>query len=482
MKKNVVKILLLVLILVLGILLQDKTQNYNILVKISKATRQITEENKNLQIRVTEKYNNGAEKIAETYIKDGIIVTRRIDGKNSPSNSIEWSTNNKDVIFNSCYEYEFDYEDNVVKGLNCYYNHDVNSNNQISTRKSVGNLLLMYDKDVPYSSGYSKINIFNMPKIEESEYKGKKCYALKTEYKTWFVDKESLHTLAIECKVFENDSPCFYTFEYDIEAPEGIYDSPNASYYDSVIFQEVNYPLDKVYDDPNKEKAISGTELKPGEELIEIVEIADEEELNFLGLTENELGVKGFNIYTLETYNKFREKYSGLRELTKEDFQDYYVAIAYKDGYKLNNIQKVPSEESRSVNYVFNTEKTNKSSLVLIVTPRTKISSESKFIVSKEELKISESDAIKIVNDNIKEIKDNMSLVLDEDNYVNVEFSEIEILDNSEFAILDYIQTPVKGKETMCWCISMIDDKNKLLDIYVNIMTGEMIGAVSRTL
>ena len=180
MKKNVFKVLLVLIILVLGIILQGKAQDYTTIVKISKATKEITEKSANVQVRVTEKYTNGSEKISETYIKDGVFVTRRIDAKNAPANSIEWSTLNEDVICNSYSEYEFEYDGDVVKGLNCYYNHDNGSDTQKVTRMAVGNLLLMYDKDVPYSSGSMHVSILNMPKIEDIEYSGKNCYALKT--------------------------------------------------------------------------------------------------------------------------------------------------------------------------------------------------------------------------------------------------------------------------------------------------------------
>ncbi len=478
MKKNIFRIVLVLIILILGIVLQEKAQDYTTIIKISNATKEIISNNQNVQIRVTEKYTNGSEKIAETYIKDGVFVTRRIDGKNEPANSIQWATNKDDVICNSYSEYEFEYDGEVVKGLTCTYNHGNGSETQKITRMAMGNLLLMYDRQTMGT------NILNMPKIEDIEYDGKACYALKTEYRTWYIEKESLKTLAIDCKVFEDDSPYFYAFEYDIEAPEGIYDEPKVSntYYDEVLFYEVlsNDMSDKRYKNINnkKEKAISGTNLKPGEELIEVVELKDKEELNFLGLTENEFGLKGFNIDTLKTYNKFREKYSGLRELTEEDFEEYYVAIAYKEGTKLKHIQSVASTKNNKVNYIFDTEKSGKESLVLIVTPLTDNSSSSIFVKNKEKLNISEDDAIKTVSENIKEL--NSELVLDSTNYVNVESSQIEILDNETFAGLDVIKTPVKGKTPMCWRLTVVDGENKRLNAYVDVMTGNLIGSKNK--
>ena len=478
MKKNVLKILLLILVLIFGIVLQDKAQDYATIVKISNATKKITENSENVQVRVKEKYNDGSEKISETYIKDGVYVTRKIDAKNAPSNSLTWSTTNEDVICNYYYEYEFEYNDEIVKGLNCVYNHDDISSNQSATRLAMGNLLLMYDKDVPYSSGDMNVNIINMPKIENSEYNGIACLALKTEYKTWFIEKESLKTIAIECKLYEDDSPCLYTFEYDIDAPEGIFEEPDAtkSYYNKVEFFESL--ASRTYENiDKKENAISGTNLKPGEELIEVVELKDNEKLNFLGLTKNDFGLNGFNIYSLETYNKFREKYSGLRELTEEDFEEYYVAIAYKDGYKLNYLQSLGATKGLKMNYIFNTEKSDKSSLVLIVTPLTSDSMVSVFVENKEKFNITEESAIKTVSENIKEL--NSELVLDKDNYVNIESSEIVVLDNELFASLDVIKTPVKGKEPICWKLTIVDSEFRKVDVYVNIMTGEIIGSIN---
>lgn len=479
MKKNVLKILLVILILILGIVLQDKAQDYATIVKISNATKKITENIENVQVRVTEKYTNGAEKISETYIKDGVYVTRRIDGKNDPSNSLEWSTTNEDVICNYYYEYEFEYNDEIIKGLNCVYNHNDFSSNQSATCLAMGNLLLMYDKDVPYSSGNMNTNIFNMPKIENIEYGGKACLALKSEYRTWYIEKETLKTLALECELFEDDSPYLYTFEYDIEAPEGIYEAPNTSgaYYDKVEFYE-SLNVSRTYENiDKKEKSISGTDLKPGEELIELVELKDGEELNFLGLTVNDFGLKGFNIMSLKTYNKFREKYSGLRELTEEDFEEYYVGIVYKEGYKLNYLQSLNSTRNNRMNYIFNSEKSDKSSLVLIVTPITSDSMISLFIENKEKFNITEDVAIATVSENIKEL--NPDLVLDKDNYVNVESSEIVVLDKEAFAELDVIKTPVKGKEPICWKLTVVDGEYRRLNAYVDIMTGELIGSVN---
>lgn len=471
MNKKILVMCLVIVVIVLGLVLQNRLQQYSLLEDIGEVTKKVTT-SENIQIRVVKKYKDGTEKITETYAKDGVYVTKKIDASNLPSNTLEWSTDNNDGVCNNYYEYEFEYDGKVVKGLNCQFNHQNKANNQLATRLATGDLLFIYTN--------ANTNIINMPKVTESDYNGKVTYELEKDGRTWIIDKETLLTLAIEDDIDEEVSgnPYMYTFEYDITAPEGIYDAPNAAYYDKVEFFEFNYTGPYNSSD-EKEKAISGTELKPGEELIELVEITKDEELNFLGLTENEFGVQGLNIGTLETYNKFRERYSGLRELTKEDFKDYYVAIAYKEGYKLNNKQQLISEESRVKNFVFTADKSNKDSLVLIVTPRTTKSNSAAFIISNEDLKITEADAIKTISENINDLKEAFGLVLDSENYVNARYSKIEVLNKDEFVNLDYIKTPVKGEEPACWLLSIVDANNKTVGVYVNITTGNLIGAIA---
>ena len=115
---------------------------------------------------------------------------------------------------------------------------------------------------------------------------------------------------------------------------------------------------------------------------------------------------------------------------------------------------------------------------MLVVTPLKRYSMISEFIENSEKLNITEEAAIKTVSDNIKEL--NSELVLDKDNYVNIEFSEIVILDNEMFAGLDVIKTPVKGQEPICWKLTVVDAELKKVDAFVNIMTGELIGSVNR--
>ena len=130
------------------------------------------------------------------------------------------------------------------------------------------------------------------------------------------------------------------------------------------------------------------------------------------------------------------------------------------------------------MNYIFKSEKSNKDSLVLVVTPITNDSRISVFVENSEKLNITEEAAIKTVSENIKEL--NSELVLDADGYVNIELSEIVVLDNEMFASLDVIKTPVKGKEPICWKLTVVDSENTKLDVYVNMTTGEIIGSINK--
>ena len=114
---------------------------------------------------------------------------------------------------------------------------------------------------------------------------------------------------------------------------------------------------------------------------------------------------------------------------------------------------------------------------MLIVTPLTEDSLGSIFIKNNEKLNITEEVAIETVSKNIMDL--NSELVLDSEGYVNVESSQIVILDNEMFANLDVIKSPVKGKEPMCWKLTVVDGENKKLNAYVDIITGELIGSIN---
>ena len=53
------------------------------------------------------------------------------------------------------------------------------------------------------------------------------------------------------------------------------------------------------------------------------------------------------------------------------------------------------------------------------------------------------------------------------------------VLNKDEFVNLDYIKTPVKGEEPACWLLSIVDANNKTVGVYVNITTGNLIGAIA---
>ena len=106
MNKKILVMCLVIVVIVLGLVLQNRLQQYSLLEDIGEVTKKVTT-SENMQIRVVKKYKDGTEKITETYAKDGVYVTKKIDASNLPSNTLEWSTDNNDGICNNYYEYEF---------------------------------------------------------------------------------------------------------------------------------------------------------------------------------------------------------------------------------------------------------------------------------------------------------------------------------------------------------------------------------------
>lgn len=485
--KKVKKIILSVIIILLILFLGIRIYHYSILSKISKTTENLESSFEPYFIKVTQINADGSCNIDENYRENNVAVsiyTTQKDGEVTGT-SKSWSFLEESF----CNEYHASYIEDESTLMCAIQNEDrikEEFNTVFINYWSYKFPNLRFETDLTF---FDKVRInlqstILYPAVKTEEYKGESYYAFypfgSDSHMRMYVDKETYLPVAIKSWGQDKSELYIREFEYLKEAPDGVYEKPNPEDFDNVTFADysnnsidINSKIKLV-----AEKPISRTNLKTGEMLIENVDIKSDEDLNFLKLTPNESGIIDFEIYNLETYNKFREKYSGLRELTEEDFEEYYVAITYKEGNKLKHLQSVSSTKNNKVNYIFDTEKSNKESLVLIVTPLTDDSSSSIFIKNKEKFNISEDDAIKTVSENIKEL--NPELVLDVDNYVNVESSQIVKLDNETFAGLDVIKTPVKGKEPMCWKLTVVDGENKRLDAYVDIMTGSLIGSSNR--
>ena len=180
----------------------------------------------------------------------------------------------------------------------------------------------------------------------------------------------------------------------------------------------------------------------------------------------------------METYNKFREKYSGLRELTEEDFEAYYATIAYKPGEKLNYLNCLESKEVWKFNFAVNAEKSNKESIFFAVIPNESKNRQAAFVESDKKLEIDAEKAIKISGENLEEIGKEFELEFE--TYLGRLNDHLDLLTKEEFAELEYIKTPIAGEERVCWNLQYgvyNHETINYIEVYVDAISGKLIGA-----
>lgn len=315
------------------------------------------------------------------------------------------------------------------------------------------------------------------PAVFSQEYNGTDCYVFNDHgWRRIWIDKESLLPLKVEWKNNDYEISNTVTFEYN-QIDDSVFETPNPNDFDEVSYYDSGKQPELSWGKP-AEEAISGTSLKPGERLIENIELEENEVLNFLGLTPNESGIISLDIYSYDTYNKFREKYSGLRELTEKDFERYYVTLAYKDGYKLNYIEQWESSQSYYFNYVVSAEKSNKDNLMVLITSKGSKNSLANFVENDEKLKVDSYQAFETIQEYLIDFQNFYELK--EQNSEGYRSDILYKLTNEQFAKLEYIKTPVKGQEPICWKIDYRGyeyDTVVSMTIYVDATTGDIIGS-----
>lgn len=491
MKKVKKILLLLIAVLIIVIVAAIRIYHYSILSKISKATESLESSVEPYFIKLTEIEPDGNIHIREYYRENDITVSRQTTKKDEEqvTESLSWSSLDEEFCNEYFANYENQQEDGKkIKTLVCAVESeerlkdDVNNIGFVNYYAYSLNQLEMEHDDIWLKIRNEINDTFFYPAVSSGEYKGRECYTLKP-YGTHanlkiYVDKETFLTVAAERWSSTEDGVYFSEYEYLTEAPEGIYEKPNPEDFDEVSFMD---SAENNIDSKIKliaEKPISGTNLKPGEQLVENVEVKEDEELNFLKLTPNETGIINFEIYNLETYNKFREKYSNLRELTEEDFEAYYVAIAYKIGEKLNYLEQYESKETWKFNFVVNGEKSNKESLLLAIIPNESRNRSTIFVESDEKLKINAETAMNTANNSLTEIEEYFDLEFE--TYVGYTDDHLDLLTKEEFSKMEYIKTPISGKERICWNLHYKANNHETInsmDVYVDAITGEIIGA-----
>ncbi|MBQ7409793.1 MAG: hypothetical protein IJW20_00225 [Clostridia bacterium] len=376
-----------------------------------------------------------------------------------------------------CNKYSVDYTDNslVILTESNTEKMDYGPTNFFAYAYAMSNIDISTDVKTEISNWIDDKILF--PAVFSQEYNGSDCYVFN--HKGWrriWVDKESLLPLKVEWKNNDYEIYNTVTFEYN-QIDDSVFEIPNTNDFDEVSYYDSGKQPELSWGKP-AEEAISGTSLKPGEQLIENVEIEENEVLNFLGLTSNESGIISLNICSYETYNKFREKYSGLRELTEKDFERYYVTLAYKEGYKLNYLEQWESSQSYNLNCVVSAEKSNKDNLMVLITSKESNNRWASFVENDTKLKIDSYKAFEKIQDNLIDFQNFYGLK--EQNSEGYRSDILSKLTNEQFANLEYIKTPVKGQEPICWKIDYRGyeyDTVVSMTIYVDATTGDIIGS-----
>lgn len=485
--KKVKKIILSVIIILLILFLGIRIYHYSILSKISKTTESLESSFAPYFIKVTVINPDGSWYIDENYRENNVAVsiyTTKKDGE-ATETSKSWSFLEESF----CNEYHASYiEDEST--LMCAIQNEDRIKEEFDTvfinYWSYKFPNLRFETDLTFLDKV-RINLQSTilyPAVKTEEYKSEKCYAFypfgSDSHMRMYVDKETYLPVAIKSWSQDKSELYIREFEYLKEAPAGVYEKPNPEDFDNVTFADYS---DNSIDINSKiklvaEKPISGTNLKTGEMLVENVDIKSDEDLNFLKLTPNESGIIDFEIYNLETYNKFREKYSGLRELTEEDFEAYYATIAYKAGEKLNYLNCLESKEVWKFNFAVNAEKSNKESLLLAVIPNESKNRQAAFVESDKKLEIDAEKAINISSENLEEIGKGFELEFE--TYLGRLNDHLDLLTKEEFAELEYIKTPIAGEERVCWNLQYGVHNHETInyiEVYVDAISGHLIGA-----
>ena len=454
--------------------------HYSVLKRISDATNKYIESNDyNLIVKIK---GENREEILEQY-KVGNKYYHRVEYNDSENNYDISQTTILDEQFLNAYsvsstENELDIVTYSEESLN-------ETINPVNFRGYRG-----FDSDNAYFETDLYLKIYNWihynimyPAVFTRELEGRECYVFDEfpNVRQW-VDKETL--LPVKVEYFDNSKDdLFQSVEYEYDKLSGeITEIPNPKDYKIVKYIDNGeyWAKENTWMQP-AEEPISGTNLKPGEMLVENLEIKDNEILNFLELTPNEDGIVSLNIYSYDTYNKFRTKYSGLRELTEKDFERYFVSIALKEGYRLSYLQHMESSQANITNILMTAEKYNKDNLTLLVLPKSTGNMRIEYTESNKEIKIDSYIAVeniqKYLNDFSKEYK------LKNMDFMGYNNDFVCRLTNKSFAELDYIINPVKGEEPICWrinwCVYRGDPDAEFGDlvVYINAITGEVIGS-----
>lgn len=471
-KKKSKKIILSCILIFVAILIVMKIYSINIMLKVSDS---IDNYNSRDNFAYTEKMQG---EVSTTVIKrDNIFVIKENDSDED--------------IYCSWYDLE-----STNKYYNCCkYDMSNNSDGEMGieySKKDIESIEYL-NIDMQYRpSGYAnfrkqmtredldmmgKIMCFLTSSFVSSyEYDGIDCYTYKIQGVQSYIDKKTMLPIATTVTIDNIIEYQLSRTEYEIEYDENLLKEPDVNEFEISSFSDFSNE-NANYDEYSK-KPISGTNLKPTENLIENVILKEDEKLDILPITENPFGVKSVEINNLKTYNLFREDYSNLRELTEEDFVYYSVTIAYKKGYELTFSEIQETNESYRKEYVFIEKESNNNNLVLIVTPRAQRDAVS-IAISNQKIVFTSDEMLDIYYSVSKEIEKKLNFPEDS---LFCSKDYIVKLDYETYKKLDYVKTPIKDySEPVCWKIRTYVNvgSRDYLDVstYINAITGDVIGA-----
>lgn len=477
MKKKLKKMLITLILLVLAIVVvyvAYRVYTVKILRDVAKSIAEFGNGTGDYSYKVTTNYSKSQNiSTIETKKKGNIYTTVTDDcGKKY----VEWRDLNSNSLYYNYYKYELDSKENIE------YSYHLNNN--ICTWFTPDfnfNLLKATGIEIGYMNEYSFFEkVISMPTnavLYSGKYEGEKCYIYKDVqgFET-YISKKTM--LPIATKMYENDGSLHLQayIEYNTNGiSEELLNEPDINTFDNANYRDT-YWNEYIANGDEIPKDFVSIVLE--DSLIENIDLKENEELEFFDLKENNSGLKQVKISTYETYEKFRQKYSNLKELTEKDFEYYYVTIAYKKGTKLTLNDTIKSSESFMTNYVFSEEASSTDSVVVIITPKYK-ELDFNIVLSNAKLLVSSERAFEIYRENIDEIKENNNI--DKDIQLDSNGDKIVKLDNKTYKNLNYIKTELKeNEEPICWKItdSILENDNSLEEIetYINAITGELIG------
>jgi len=446
-----------------------------ILNDVSRNLEKFQNETGNFSYKITTNYYETKNTSSiETLKKDNIYVNLV---EENGEKYVEWRDLNLTNPYYNYYKYELDSKENIeysYNNINTGFTLDIKYNMTVATLSQV-----MYWNDNDYGITEKIIATPLKEYLYLGEYEGEKCYIYKDNFNIdTYISKEKM--LPIGTKMYNKDGSLHMStyIEYNtVGIDEELLEKPDIYSFDNTNYRDSYWDNNIVSGEEIPEE---GTSFVLEDSMIEKVDLKENEELEFFDLKEDNYGLKQVKISTYETYEKFRQKYSNLRELTEKDFNYYYVTIVYKKGYNLELADTIKSSESFMTNYVFSEKASDNEGIVVIITPNY-LEYNFNIVLSNEKIEVSSEKAFEIYRGNIDEIKEKNNL--DKDISLGSNTDKIIKLDSKTYKKLNYVKTEIKDtEEPLCWEIKddVLENDNSLgkMITYINAITGELIGTV----